>query len=110
MLIMIMIRKYDVRITQHYKIEGVEADSEEEARTTAAEDFTWDEHLRDTIFDVEQLPDEMTRGQKIACDFYIAAGGNRDTFLKWLGGEEVEWDADIATWADLRGLCHIGED
>lgn len=48
-----MSRLYDVRITQCYFIENIEAANEDEARRKATEDYTWEPHLKDCIIDVE---------------------------------------------------------
>ena len=48
-----MSRLYDVRITQCYFIENIEATNEDEARRKVSEDYTWESHLKDCIIDVE---------------------------------------------------------
>ena len=43
---------YTVRMTHYYKFESVQAESEEESKEII-ENYSWDEHLMDVIFDVE---------------------------------------------------------
>ena len=43
---------YTVRMTHYYKFKSVEANSEEEAKQEI-ENYSWDEHLMDVIFDIE---------------------------------------------------------
>jgi hypothetical protein len=48
-------QKYNVRITEYYRIDGIEAESLEEAERIAAEDHDWADHLRDVTIDAEEV-------------------------------------------------------
>ena len=48
-------KKYNVRITEYYRIDGIEAESLEEAERIASEDHSWDDHLRDVTIDAEEI-------------------------------------------------------
>ncbi len=48
-------QKYNVSITQYHRIDGIEAESLEEAQRIATEDHAWDDHLRDVVIDAEEV-------------------------------------------------------
>tara|TARA_R100000900_G_C3298245_1_gene157184 strand:+ start:407 stop:757 length:351 start_codon:yes stop_codon:yes gene_type:complete len=48
-------KKYNVSITQCHRIDGIEAESLEEAQRIASEDHDWDDHLQDVIIDSEEV-------------------------------------------------------
>jgi uncharacterized protein YciI len=59
-------KKYNVRITEYYRIDGIrsllqgsdersEAESLEEAERIAAEDHFWADHFRDVTIDAEEV-------------------------------------------------------
>tara|TARA_Y100000361_G_C11160784_1_gene347158 strand:+ start:4084 stop:4248 length:165 start_codon:yes stop_codon:yes gene_type:complete len=48
--------KYTVRMTIYYEFEEVEARNEEHAKVVIV-DEDWDRHIRDVIFDVNQVGD-----------------------------------------------------
>jgi hypothetical protein len=48
-------QKYKVSITQYHQIDGIEAESLEEAQRIATEDHAWDDHLRDVTIDAEEV-------------------------------------------------------
>ena len=48
-------QKYNVSITQYHRIDGIEAESLEEAQRIASEDHDWADHLRDVIIDLEEV-------------------------------------------------------
>ena len=48
-------KTYKVCITQYHRIDGIEAESLEEAQRIAAEDHAWDDHLRDVVIDAEEV-------------------------------------------------------
>jgi hypothetical protein len=48
-------KKYNVRITEYYRIDGIEAESLEEAERIAAEDHCWADHFRDVAIDAEEV-------------------------------------------------------
>lgn len=48
-------KKYNVIITQYHRIDGIEAESLEEAQRIATEEHAWDDHLRDVTIDAEEV-------------------------------------------------------
>jgi hypothetical protein len=48
-------QKYNVSITQYHRIDGIEAESLEEAQRIASEDHDWADHLQDVTIDVEEV-------------------------------------------------------
>lgn len=48
-------QKYNVSIIQYHRIDGIEAESLEEAQRIATEDHAWDDHLQDVTIDVEEV-------------------------------------------------------
>jgi hypothetical protein len=48
-------KKYNVIITQYYCIKGIEAESLEEAKCLAEEDYIWDDHFQDLDIDAEEV-------------------------------------------------------
>ena len=48
-------QKYNVSITQYHRIDGIEAESLEEAQRIASEDHDWADHLRDVTIDAEEI-------------------------------------------------------
>ena len=48
-------KKYNVSITQYHRIDGIEAESLEEAQRIASEEHAWDDHLRDVTIDAEEI-------------------------------------------------------
>ncbi len=48
-------KKYNVSITQYHRIDGIEAESLEEAQRIAFEDHDLSDHLRDVVIDLEEV-------------------------------------------------------
>jgi hypothetical protein len=49
---------YKVYITVYHLIRDIEADSPEEAKQIATEDYIWDDHIMDSIIEAEEITDE----------------------------------------------------
>ena len=49
---------YKVYITVYHLIRDIEADSPEEAKKIATEDYIWDDHIMDSIIEAEEITDE----------------------------------------------------
>ena len=50
-------KKFKVYVNVYHKIDDVEANSEEEAKEKATDDYIWNDHIKDVIIDVEELSD-----------------------------------------------------
>ena len=50
--------KFKVYVTVYHRIDDVEASNEEEAKDLASSDYIWDDHIKDVIFDVEEVSDD----------------------------------------------------